>query len=178
MAGLENIAGLKSFILVSNHKSFFDIFAVAAYMPGEPRFVGKKELLKIPFIGYAMRHAGHIVIDRQAGGREIRKAVEVIRRGFTVCVFAEGHRYNDNHVHEFNDGAAWLAILTKIPAVPLAISGSGAFFPRGAMIVRPGGTMRLAIGKPVATAEMRSADRTGVTRQLEEQVRADFTAEI
>jgi 1-acyl-sn-glycerol-3-phosphate acyltransferase len=151
---------------------------VAAFIPGQPRFVGKKELLKIPFIGYALKNSGHVIIDRQAGGREIRKAVEVIRHGFILCVFAEGHRFNDKLVHEFNDGAAWLAILTKLPAVPMAISGSGAFFPRGAKIVVPGGTMRLTIGKPILTAGMHSADRTELTRRLEDTVRASFTAEV
>ncbi|HUO03659.1 MAG TPA: lysophospholipid acyltransferase family protein [Candidatus Binataceae bacterium] len=178
VVGRQNLPGSGPCILVANHKSFFDIFAVAAHIPGEPRFVGKKELLKIPAIGYALQHSGHIVIDRQSGGKEIRKAVESIRRGFTVCVFAEGHRFNDNQLHEFNDGAAWLAILTKLPAVPLAISGSGTFMPRGAMVVRPGGTIRLTLGPAIATAGMKSADRTELTHKLEEQVRADFVAEI
>lgn len=176
--GLENIAGLKSFILVANHKSFFDIFAVAAFMPGEPRFVAKKELLKIPVIGYAMQHGGHIIIDRAAGGKEIRKAIQIIRSGFDVCVFAEGHRFNDNIVHEFEDGAAWLAILSKLPAVPMSISGSGFIFPRRAIVVTPGCAMRMTIGKPIATEAMRSADRSELTRRLEEAVRATFTTEV
>src|SRR5262245_27450019 len=46
--GLEHLAGLKSYVLVSNHQSFFDIFAICAWMPGEPRFVAKQELGKIP----------------------------------------------------------------------------------------------------------------------------------
>jgi 1-acyl-sn-glycerol-3-phosphate acyltransferase len=176
--GLENLAGLKSFVMVANHQSFFDIFALAAYIPGEPRFVGKKELLKIPIVGYAMQHGGHIVIDRDAGGQAIRKAVKVIKSGFDMCVFAEGHRFNDNRIHEFNDGGAWLAILCKLPAVPISISGSGGFFPRGAKIVVPGGTMRIRIGKPISTEGMRSADRTELTRRLEEAVRASFTTEV
>jgi 1-acyl-sn-glycerol-3-phosphate acyltransferase len=178
MEGLENIAGLRSFVLVANHQSFFDIFAIAAYLPGEPRFVAKKELLKIPVIGYAMYHSGHVIIDREAGGREIRKAVEIARRGFTICVFAEGHRFSDNRVHEFNDGAAWLAILTKLPAVPVAISGSGRFFPRGAKVVTPGGTMRIQFGQPIPTEGMRSADRTELTHKLEQAVRGTFTTEV
>ena len=52
--GLEHLRGLKSYILVANHQSFFDIFAVLAYLPGDTRFVAKKELLKIPVVGYAM----------------------------------------------------------------------------------------------------------------------------
>ena len=72
LEGLENIAGLKSYILVANHQSFFDIFALAAYLPGEPRFVAKKELLRIPVIGYALQHSGHVIIDRESGGKAIR----------------------------------------------------------------------------------------------------------
>jgi 1-acyl-sn-glycerol-3-phosphate acyltransferase len=70
--GLENLAGLKSYVLVANHQSFFDIFASAAFLPGEPRFVAKKELLKIPIVGYAMQRGGHIIIDRDAGGQARR----------------------------------------------------------------------------------------------------------
>ncbi|HVA79686.1 MAG TPA: lysophospholipid acyltransferase family protein, partial [Candidatus Binataceae bacterium] len=150
--GLENLAGLRSYLVVSNHQSFFDIFAVAAFMPGAIRFVAKKELLKIPVLGYALNNSCHIVIDRQAGGKEIRRAIEVTRMGYSICIFAEGHRFNDNRVHEFEDGAAWLAILAKQPVVPMAISGSGRFFPRRAKIVVPGGTMRMRIGQPIATA--------------------------
>jgi 1-acyl-sn-glycerol-3-phosphate acyltransferase len=178
MEGLENIAGLKSYILVANHQSFFDIFALAAYLPGEPRFVAKKELLRIPVIGYALQHSGHVIIDRESGGKAIRKAIESIRTGFNMCVFAEGHRFNDNRIHEFNDGGAWLAILTKLPAVPMAISGSGALFPRGAKVVRAGGRMRMIIGKPIATAGMKSGDRTELTRKLEEAVRATFATVV
>jgi len=176
--GLENIADLKSYILVANHQSFFDIFALAAYLPGEPRFVAKKELLRIPFIGYAMQHSGHVIIDRESGGKAIRKAIEVIKAGFTMCVFAEGHRFNDNRIHEFSDGAAWLALLTKLPAVPMAISGSGLLFPRGAKVVRPGGRMRITIGRPIVTARMKRTDRTQLTHDLEEAVRGRFTAKL
>jgi 1-acyl-sn-glycerol-3-phosphate acyltransferase len=176
--GLENLAGLKSYVLVANHQSFFDIFASAAFMPGDPRFVAKKELLKIPIVGFAMQRGGHIIIDRDAGGQAIRKAIKIIQNGLDVCVFAEGHRYNDNCVHEFEDGAAWLAILSKLPAVPMSISGSGRFYPRGAIFVTPGLTMRMIIGNPISTENMRSADRTDLTRRLEDAVRATFTTEV
>ncbi len=175
---LDELRRLKSYVLVCNHQSFFDIFAVAAYMPGELRFVAKKELLKIPLIGYALRKAEHIIVHRQAGGRQIRKAIEIARKGYSICVFAEGHRFTDNRVHEFSDGAAWLAILSGMPAVPMAISGSGAFFPRGAMIVSPGGTMRMTIGTAIPTAGLKSDDRAELTRKLEEAVRAMFVEEV
>jgi 1-acyl-sn-glycerol-3-phosphate acyltransferase len=111
--GLEHLAGLKSYVLVSNHQSFFDIFAICAWMPGEPRFVAKQELGKIPVLGSAMRRSGHIMIDRAKGGQAIRKALKIAREGFSIVVFAEGTRFSDNRVHPFNDGAAWLAIATR-----------------------------------------------------------------
>ena len=178
IVGLENLRGVGQYVLVCNHQSFFDIFAIAAYMPGAIRFVGKKELLRIPLVGYALKHGRHVIIDRQAGGKEIRKAVEVARMGYSLCVFAEGHRYSDNRVHEFEDGAAWLAALTRLPAVPMAISGSGSFFPRLAKIVVPGGRMRMTIGAPIPTANLKSSDRSELTSKLEESVRSMFVEEL
>jgi 1-acyl-sn-glycerol-3-phosphate acyltransferase len=176
--GLENLAGLDTYVLVSNHQSFFDIFAISAWMPGDPRFVAKRELEKIPVVGMAMRRAGHITIDRAKGGQAIRKAVKAVRDGFSIIVFAEGTRHSDNRVHPFNDGAAWLAIATRQKCVPMAISGTAGFFPRGARIVRPGRRMRMAIGPAIDTAHLHGADREALTRQLEENVRALFVAEV
>ncbi len=176
--GLEHLAGLKSYVLVSNHQSFFDIFAICAWMPGEPRFVAKQELGKIPVLGLAMRRSGHIMIDRARGGQAIRKAIKVAREGFSIVVFAEGTRSSDNRVHPFNDGAAWLAIATRQMCVPMAISGTASFFPRGARIVRPGRRMRMAIGPAIDTAHLHGADRESLTRQLEEGVRALFRTEV
>jgi 1-acyl-sn-glycerol-3-phosphate acyltransferase len=177
--GLENLRGLNSYILVTNHQSFFDIFAILAYMPGDTRFVAKKELMKIPVVGYAMRNNGHVIVDRQGGGRSIRRALESARRErYPICVFAEGHRHNDGRVHEFEDGAAWLAILSKLPCVPMAISGSGAFFPREAKVVVPGRRMRMSLLPPIPTANLKSGDRGALTTKLEEAVRSAFLPEL
>ncbi len=176
--GLEHLAGLKSYVLVCNHQSFFDIFAICAWMPGEPRFVAKQELGKIPVLGLAMRRSGHIMIDRAKGGQAIRKALKIAREGFSIVVFAEGTRFSDNRVHPFNDGAAWLGIATRQKCVPMAVSGTASFFPRGARIVRPGRRMRMAIGPPIDTTELRGADREALTRELEATVRALFRTEV
>ncbi len=176
--GLEKIAGLKSLVLVANHQSAFDIFALLARMPGTLSFVAKKELVRIPLVGYALKHGGHIIIDRQQGGRAIRKGIEAARRGSWICVFAEGRRYTDGRVHEFSDGAAWLASAARLPCVPVAISGSGAFFPRGALVVRPGCRMRIRVLDPVETAHMAKEERAALTRRLEEAVRGALVAEL
>ncbi len=176
--GLDRLAGLGSYVLVSNHQSMFDIFAICAHIPGQPRFVAKQELGRIPLIGFIMRRADHVLIDRARGGSSIRRALEVARRGHPIVVFGEGHRFSDNRVHPFNDGAAWIGILTRLKCVPMAISGSAAFFPRGAKIVRPGRRMRIAIGEPIDTTDLRGADREALTRQLEGAVHALFREDV
>jgi 1-acyl-sn-glycerol-3-phosphate acyltransferase len=176
--GLEHLDGLGSFVLVSNHQSLFDIVAVTHLIPREMRFVAKRELTKIPLVGFVMAHSGNIVIDRQSGGKAIRRALEVVRHGYSICVFAEGHRFSDNRVHEFSDGAAWLAIATRLPCVPLAISGTAALMPRGAKFVIPGRRMRMSLGKPIDTASLKSAKREELTRRLEADVRSGFRSEV
>lgn len=172
--GMENIAGLDGYIVVSNHQSALDIFALMGYLPQRTRFVAKKELLKIPVFGYALRRAGHIVIDRDQGGKEVRKAARLSKSRFAIVFFAEGTRFSDGQVHPFSEGAAWLAALTHLPCIPVAISGSAAAFPRGAFAVRPGRTITLRLGAPVPTAHLRGADRAALTHELETRVRALF----
>jgi 1-acyl-sn-glycerol-3-phosphate acyltransferase len=176
--GLEHLDGSHPYILVCNHQSFFDIFAILAWLPGEPRFLAKQELRRIPVIGFVMPRAGHVMIDRARGGRSIRRAIESVREGYSIVVFAEGRRFSDNCVHPFNDGAAWLALATKLKCVPMAISGTANFFPRGARVVRPWGRMLMAIGSPIDTAKLRGADREALTHQLESAVRALFRSEV
>lgn len=175
--GLENLAGLPGYVLAANHQSLLDILALAAYMPGQIRFVAKKELLRLPLFGVALAHSGHIVIDRETGGRAIRKAIEGARMGLSFCVFAEGHRFSDNQVHEFSDGAAWLAIATHLPCIPTTICGSAALMPRGSLIVNPGRKMLIRLGTPIPAAGLRSADRHALTRRLEEAVRSALVTE-
>jgi 1-acyl-sn-glycerol-3-phosphate acyltransferase len=172
--GLENIDHVGSFILVANHQSMFDILALLAYFPRPVRFVAKKELLKIPIFGFALKNGGHIVVDRERGGQAVRKAIEIAKSGICIVFFAEGHRFSDNQVHRFNPGAAWLALQTKLPCVPMAIRGSGAIMPRGARLVVPGGTMRMKMGQPIPTDSLQASDRNKLTRQLEQGVRDLF----
>jgi 1-acyl-sn-glycerol-3-phosphate acyltransferase len=178
VCGLENLEGISQYVAVSNHKSLFDILAVIQYAPGEMRFVAKKEIRKVPLVGFVLFHSENIVIDRQAGGKAIRRSVAIARRGYSICVFAEGHRYNDDRVHEFSDGAAWLAAVTKLPCVPLAISGTAALMPRGAKFVVPGGRIRLTFGAPIPMADARGSGRAELTHQLEAAVRSAFSPEV
>src|SRR5436189_923831 len=82
-------------VYASNHSSMFDIWALAATLPGSVRFVGKQELVKIPLVGRAMVTAGHVVIDRPHPRRAVEayaRAGAVIKGGVSAVVFPEGTR--------------------------------------------------------------------------------------
>jgi len=176
LVGMENLQGVNSFILVSNHQSLFDILAVLLLIPREMRFLAKREIKKIPLIGFTLERSENIVIDRSSGGRAIRRALTVVDHGYSICVFAEGHRFSDDRVHEFNEGAAWLAIATKLPCIPMAISGTAELMPRGSKFALPGRRIRLVLRKPIATIGLKGADRTELTERLQAEVHAAFRA--
>ncbi len=176
--GLENLRGLKSYVLVANHQSFFDIFAVVG-VPARRHALRREK-------GTAADPGGRLCDGAQRPHHRRsprRRPLDPPRAGsraqhYPICVFAEGHRHNDGRVHEFSEGAAWLAIMAKLPCVPMAISGSGAFFPREAKVPVPGGRMKMTVLPPIPTDNLTSENRTELTKELEAAVRAAFIPEL
>ena len=139
--GLENVVPGQPFVLVANHVSWFDIFAIAAKLPVDYHFVAKKELEKIPVFGLAWRVAGHISIDRsnrESAARSLRKAGEQMREQKSVVViFAEGTRSRTGRLLPFKKGAFVLAAETGIPIIPTVVTGSFDIMRPDTFIVRP-----------------------------------------
>jgi 1-acyl-sn-glycerol-3-phosphate acyltransferase len=174
LVGMENLRGVSSFVLVSNHQSLFDILAILLLIPREMRFLAKREIKKVPVLGFLLERSENIVIDRASGGKTIRRALAVADHGYSICVFAEGHRFSDNAVHEFNEGAAWLAIATKLPCIPIAVRGTAEVMPPGARFALPWRRIRLVVRAPISTVGLKSADRVKLTRRLQLEVDAAF----
>jgi len=172
LAGMENLLGVGSFVLVSNHQSLLDIPAVLLLIPREMRFLAKRELKKIPVLGFTLERSENIVIDRASGGKSIRRALAIAAHGYSICVFAEGHRFSDNRVHEFNEGAAWLAIATKLPCIPMAISGTAELMRRGGKFARPWRQIHLVLHPPISTVGLKGVDRRQLTERLQAEVNA------
>jgi 1-acyl-sn-glycerol-3-phosphate acyltransferase len=128
LVGFENIRPDTPQIVVSNHVSGFDIFALAAVLPAPFSFVGKEELNRIPFFGRAWRAAGHISIDRSNRQRAIATLQEAGRRirdeRSTVIIFAEGTRSTTGELLPLKKGAFALAVESGVPIVPTVIVDS------------------------------------------------------
>jgi 1-acyl-sn-glycerol-3-phosphate acyltransferase len=172
--GLENIDPESPQVLVGNHQSWFDVFAVAANLPKTFHFVAKKELERIVLFGRAWKAAGHISIDRsnQAAARAaLDRAGEQMRaENSAVVVFAEGTRSPTDDLLPFKKGAFMLALHTGVPIVPFAVAGSRRIFPKGSWRVRAGPII-VRFGQPITTEGLRLEDRDALIRQVREEVR-------
>ncbi|MBU2252351.1 MAG: 1-acyl-sn-glycerol-3-phosphate acyltransferase [Proteobacteria bacterium] len=149
--GRENVLLGKPQIFMANHQSDFDVLIVTAHIPGQFRWIAKKELFKIPIFGRAMRSAGYIEIDRQNHEKAMKsldEAAQKIREGKSVVTFPEGTRSKDRTIKPFKQGLFHLAIKAGVPIVPISIIGAHEIMPKRTLKFRPG-KITMIIDRPV-----------------------------
>ncbi len=172
--GLERIPAGQPVVYASNHTSMFDIWALAATLPGSTRFVAKQELGRIPILGLAMQRAGHILIDRFNRARAFEaydRAAATIHSGISAIVFPEGTRSPTGELLPFKNAPFGLAIAAQVPIVPVYVHGTYRILPRGSLRLRPQ-PIRLLVGEPIPTAGLALPDREA----LRDRVRAAIVA--
>jgi len=174
VTGADRLAPGRSYVIVSNHLSLADTPVMLHAMPVPFRFLAKRELLGVPFIGWYLRRAGHLTVDRRSVRSSIESLNEAARllreHSLSVLIFPEGGRSRDGSLRPFKEGAAWLAIASGAEAVPVAILGAGHVLPAGDSCILPG-DVEVRIGEPVSPAGLTLRDRDAFTRLLEERVR-------
>ncbi|MXY97334.1 MAG: 1-acyl-sn-glycerol-3-phosphate acyltransferase, partial [Gemmatimonadetes bacterium] len=154
LEGLDNLPGGQPCVLVSNHASAADIPILFGSLPIQFRIIAKDSLFHIPVLGWCMRLAGYISINRtnpKKAMRSLKKAARQIREGFPAVVFPEGTRTRTGELQPFKAGAFMLAIESGVPVVPVGISGSYDILVRGSMKIRPDARVSVRIGRHIAT---------------------------
>ncbi len=124
--GLEKITEEKpAFIRVANHQSFLDMPLVAT-MPMNMKWISKKELFKIPFVGWLMHLSGHISVDRGSKGaaKSLLEMIEPINDGMSVMVFPEGTRSREGRLKPFKKGAFHASMDYGFRIQPIVIEGT------------------------------------------------------
>ncbi|MFC1888319.1 lysophospholipid acyltransferase family protein [Thermodesulfobacteriota bacterium] len=156
VSGYENVDPGRSYIIISNHSSHFDVPTMFAALPDlQVRYLAKKELLKIPIFGHALIMAGHIMIDRSDREKAIesmRAARERILAGTSVSFFAEGTRSRDGRLGLFKKGGFMVALETGVPLLPLTIVGGWRVHHRDTWKITRGETIRVIVHPPVEPA--------------------------
>jgi len=171
--GLEKIDPGGSYVFVSNHLSYMDTPVVLSHIPVQFRFLAKKGLFQIPFLGWYLTRGGHIKVPREdprAAVKTLTHAAETIQtHRVSVLIFPEGGRSDDGLLHDFKEGAAYIAIKAQAPVVPLALTGTreilamhSATFHRGAV--------KLRVGDPIPTAGLVLRDRGELTEAARRKI--------
>ncbi|MBI4893459.1 MAG: 1-acyl-sn-glycerol-3-phosphate acyltransferase [Acidobacteria bacterium] len=175
VVGLERIDPKASYVVCPNHVSYMDTPVLLTHIPVNFRFLAKKELFAIPFLGGHLKRAGNISVpleDPRAALRVLSAAGKAMKEnGQSMLVFPEGGRSESGELETFKDGAAYLAIKGGVPVVPVAIVGIRQVLPMHSHHVRPG-DVTLRIGHPIPTEHLKPSDRTELTEQLYREIRA------
>jgi 1-acyl-sn-glycerol-3-phosphate acyltransferase len=171
--GLEKISKDGSYIFVSNHLSYMDTPVALANIPVQFRFLAKRGLFQIPFLGWHLARAGHIRVprgDARAAVKTLTLAAQIVReQGISLLIFPEGGRSRRGEMGEFKEGAALIAIRAGVPLVPVGLKGTREVLPFGSGHIRSG-VVRMRIGDPIPTGGASERDRVRLTEEARRRI--------
>jgi 1-acyl-sn-glycerol-3-phosphate acyltransferase len=158
--GGEHLDPQQAYVFISNHRSYLDTATLFVYTGRRIGALGKKELLKVPILGYGMGYVNVMAIDRSNSERArvtVEAATARIRAGRSFGVFAEGTRAKPGEFLPFKKGAFFMAAQAGVPIVPVAIKNTDYLMGKGTGEARSG-TIEMVMLPPVPTAGCASDD--------------------
>ena len=159
-------------IVAAKHQSAWETLVLAALLP-DPVYVVKRELLRVPGVGWYFRRAGQIAVDRRGGASALRRMVEgaraALENGALVVVFPEGTRVAPGERRPYHPGVAALYRETGAAVVPVALN-SGRHWSRRGFRMRPG-TIRLDFLEPIPPGMDRRAFMACLEERIEQACR-------
>jgi 1-acyl-sn-glycerol-3-phosphate acyltransferase len=162
--GAENMPSTPHILMAKHSSTWETLFLTQVFPP--LAYVAKKELLAIPFFGWAFRFASPITIDRTRGQDAMSQIAEQgrerFRQGFWIVVYPEGTRIRAGRRAKYKTGGARLAVMMSTPILPVA-HNAGWLWPKGVLGKRPG-TVTLSIGAPIPS---QGKDPVALTREVE-----------
>jgi 1-acyl-sn-glycerol-3-phosphate acyltransferase len=151
--GLEQLDPRRTYIFTANHRSYLDTATLFCHLNRRIGLFAKKELLKVPILGFGMGFVNIMAIDRSNRERAmetVRAATQRIRSGISFGVFAEGTRARPGQLLPFKKGAFYMAVETGVSVVPVAMKNTDVLMGKGTGVARPG-TIEMIILPPVET---------------------------
>jgi len=166
----ERAAVDEVFVLMSNHRSLYDVPLLIESFPRTLRMVTKTELFRVPIWGSAMRQAGFIELDRKNSSRArqgIAAAKERLGQGINVWIAPEGTRSRSGELGAFKGGGFRLALGAGLRILPVALRGTEKILPADGVLVNRGASVELEFGEPIdprAFGESRRNDLMNAVR--------------
>ncbi len=169
--GAENVDPSRTYVVVCNHQSEYDIFLVYGWLKLDLKWVLKEELRKVPGVGIGCEKAGHIFVERgnpEQTKTAISKALERVGDGVGILFFAEGTRSLDGKLRPFKKGAFRVAANQDLPILPITLVGTRDIQRPKSMMIYPG-RVRMVIHPAI---EVSGGDEAGDIREIMTQTRA------
>lgn len=161
----------RPYVVVSNHESFVDILLIS-HLPWEMKWLSKVEILRIPVLGWDMRLAGDVPVERgtaRSAVKAMRRCREILSRRVSVIIFPEGTRSTTEEMLPFKDGAFRLAIDAGVPILPLVVRGTRTALPKhGWRFGRSDAEVRVL--EPIETAGLRPADADTLKQRVRDVI--------
>lgn len=151
VTGKEHIKKNTSYIIVTNHQSYYDIFLIYGWIGIDIKWVMKKELRRVPALGVACEKIGHIFLDRsnkKNALETLNKAKSKLINGTSIVIFPEGTRSKTAELGPFKRGAFKLAYDLNLPILPITLIGTGEILPTDTLNIFPG-KVEMIIHKPI-----------------------------
>jgi 1-acyl-sn-glycerol-3-phosphate acyltransferase len=178
--GIDRIDPKQPYVFMSNHQSVIDTAAIVSTLPVSWRFVAKRELVWVPFFGWALGLGGHVIVDRgdhERAMRSMKRAAERIRTGTNVIIFPEGTRSPSGELGPFKSGGFHLAIEAGVPILPVTVSGTTQITPKGSLRIESG-RVRILYGKPIPTAGLDLEARGRLKDEVRQAISAGFDPDL
>ena len=174
--GLEHVPRSGAYVLAPVHRSFIDFGLVAKVDTRRIRYMGKDSLWKVGWFGRFITALGAFPVRRGSADREaLRRCMDIIRSGEPLVLFPEGTRRSGRVVQDLYEGAAYVAIRTGVPIVPVGIGGSERALPKGKRLPRPV-KVHLIVGSPLAPPPPKASGHPSraALRELTDRLHADL----
>ena len=170
--GEENIPD-EPVLYVGNHRSFFDILLTYSRCPICTGYIAKKEMEKIPCLSHWMRFINCLFLDRKnikAGLATMNEGTKLLKDGFSIAIFPEGTRSQDEDPHEFKEGSLRPALKAGVPVIPMAISGTADILENNRRFQVKPTTVHITFGQPIYPDQLERAEKKHLGATIREEI--------
>lgn len=177
--GLEKLVSTRSYVFVANHRSYLDTATLFCYLDRPVGIIAKKEILKVPILGYGVGFVNVLAIDRSNNARAVQTmqaATDRLRGGLSIGVFAEGTRALPGQLLPFKKGPFYVAVEGQVPVVPVAILYSDRLMGKRTGMAFPG-TMEMHVLDPIDTEGLKTEAIADLAKRANAAVAEALAAE-
>lgn len=170
--GLENITPKKKYIIMANHQSLIDI-CLLYKIPRPFKWISKKEVLRMPFVGWALWLHHDVLISRDRAGlkKMLKEAQEYLRRNVSIILFPEGTRTKDGQIHDFKEGGFLLAKTTKTAILPVVLDGTFNVLHKNSWLLQRKQTFHINILPEISEEEVAATSSKEMMHRLHDHMR-------